>query len=153
MQITEWADNCVGQMKTWTFFCAIVAQMMKCSILVITIKYFEKGHTFMSADSFHASVERNIRQKKKLMDFNGFVECISKSGEVVEMRAEDFFDLPKKLLPKSAKNSSTITYPKLSDVALVQFRKGSTKTFWKNRHTDDDFKESEFMMKKYWLKC
>ena len=104
--ITEWADNCTGQMKNWTFFCAIVAEINRGTIEVITIKYFEKGHTFMSADSFHASVERNIRQKLR-----------------------------------------TYAHPLLADVAVAQFRKGSTKLFWKNRHTDTVFQESKFMLK------
>ena len=65
------------------------------------------------------------------------------------MKAYNFFDFPKKLAAKTEKNAAYITYPHLSDVAVVQFRKGSTKMFWKNRHTDTAFPESEFMPKKY----
>ena len=147
--IVEWADNCAGQMKNWSFYCALVAAVNKSFLDDITIKYFEKGHTFMSADAFHASVERNMRDLKKVMDFSDFKQCIEKTGESVEMRAEDFIDFRKRLVAKTTKNADSIKYPLLADVAVVQFRKGSTKMYWKKRHTQDEFNESEFMLKKY----
>ena len=33
----------------------------------VTIKYFEKGHTFMNADSFHHQIEKEMRSKKIFM--------------------------------------------------------------------------------------
>ena len=49
-------------------FCAVVAEINRSTTVAITIRYFEKGHTFRSADSFHASAERNMRQREKLMN-------------------------------------------------------------------------------------
>ena len=72
---------------------------------------------------------------------------MDKTGKAVEMRAEDFYDFEKKLVAKTAKNTDII-YPLLADVSVAQFRKGSTKMYWKNRHTDQEFQESEFMPKK-----
>ena len=46
----------------------------------------------MSADSFHHQVEEAMRQKKNLYDFADFSQCVSKSGIVIEMTVDDFFD-------------------------------------------------------------
>ena len=43
-------------------------------------KYFEPGHTFMSADNFHHQVERRMRQKKNVEDFQDFVDVVSTCG-------------------------------------------------------------------------
>ena len=59
----------------------------------LTLNYFEKGHTFMSVDSFHHLVEEHIRKKKYLYDFNDYVDCVEKSGIAIKMQASDFFDL------------------------------------------------------------
>ena len=42
----------------------------------ITIKYFEKGHTFMRADSFHHQTEKEMRLKKNVYsdDFEKIIE-------------------------------------------------------------------------------
>ena len=43
----------------------------------ITIKYFEKGHTlFMSADSFHHQIKKEMRSKKNVYDFDDFEKII-----------------------------------------------------------------------------
>ena len=44
----------------------------------VTVKFFEPGHTFMSADSFHSQVEKGIRDKKRLQDFQDLVEVVNK---------------------------------------------------------------------------
>ena len=44
------------------------------SAKTITLKYFEPGHTFMSADSFHHQVEQGMRQQKRVEDFQDFID-------------------------------------------------------------------------------
>ena len=39
----------------------------------IAIKYFEPGHTFMSADSFHHLVENGMKKKRNIEDFFKFL--------------------------------------------------------------------------------
>ena len=56
----------------------------------LTFKYFEKGHTFMSADSFHHQVEDRNRRKKHLYDFNDFVEYVVPSENVSLWRQKIF---------------------------------------------------------------
>ena len=50
-----WVDNCSAQNNNWTLF-TVLCQLANDSDYTcdkITLKYFEQGHTFMAADSFH----------------------------------------------------------------------------------------------------
>ena len=57
------ADNCSGQNKNWFLYTALVNKVNRLTTATkeITIKYFEPGHTFMSADSFHHKVEQAMQ--------------------------------------------------------------------------------------------
>ena len=146
-EIILWVDNCAGQIKNWTIFEVMVRIVNNHPTLeFITIKYFEKGHTFMSADSFHSSVEKQMRRKKKILDFEDFSKCISASGVAQEMNPEDFYDFKNHL---SRPPGQDVNYPLLKDVAVAQFRYGSTKLYWKERHEGGEFKNGDFIRKKY----
>ena len=49
-----WAENCSGQNKNWYLFTSLAQCANKWGPETITIKYLEKGHTFMAADAIHA---------------------------------------------------------------------------------------------------
>ena len=59
-----WVDNCTAQNKNWILFsCLIIlVNSLKTNVHDVTIKYFEPRHTFMSADSVHAGVEKEMRK-------------------------------------------------------------------------------------------
>ena len=46
------------------------------AIYAITLKYFKPGHTFMPADSFHHRIGQEMRKKKRLEDFQDFVDIV-----------------------------------------------------------------------------
>jgi hypothetical protein len=57
-------DNCTAQNKNRTIFSTLMKVMNMPKLLnieVITLKYFERGHSFMSADSFHHRVKRQCK--------------------------------------------------------------------------------------------
>lgn len=60
----------------------------------ITIKYFEPGHTFMSADHFHHQVEMTMKYEK-IYDYDDFVDSLkrsnAKNNTVKTMNVNDFF--------------------------------------------------------------
>ena len=112
------------------------------SLETITMKYFEKGHTFMSADSFHTQVERAARMMKNVYNFDDFVACINKSGIAVPMQASDFFDY-KNLLSHGMDSD----YPYVRQITTAQFRKGSTKLFWKEDFGSLTWNSGEFIQK------
>ena len=55
-----WFDNCCAQNKNWTIYSGMISEVnqMDNNIQSVIFKYFEKGHTFMAADSFHHEVEK-----------------------------------------------------------------------------------------------
>lgn len=140
-----WCDNCSGQNKNWTLFTAF------CYLLnvdgcpeTITLKYFEKGHTFMSADSFHHQIEKEMRAKKNVYDFNDFEHIIASKGYMLLMSEGDFLDWENGVSQgKFADNK-----PLLANVQVLQFRKNETKMFWKESHEESEFKSAEFLKKK-----
>ena len=57
----------------------------------ITFKYLEKGHTFMSPDSFHAQGEKGMRKKKNICDLDDFLKIVDSKGKAIEMTYLDFY--------------------------------------------------------------
>ena len=143
--IVIWCDNCTGRNKNWALYSGIVQHMInsKSNLEQLTLRYFEKGHTFMSADSFHHQIEENIRRKKKLYDFNDYVECVEKGGMAIEMKSEDFLDI------SSGKSSAKdVRYPRIADISEILFKKGKTKMFWKTSFGDTTYQSSDLLQKK-----
>ena len=119
--ITFWADNCSAQNKNWTLY-MVLCQLVydpKTSCNTITIKYFEPGHTFMAADSFHKRVKDEMRKMNKVLDFLDFEQCTSAAGISLKMSKDDFYNYKSKL--SHAKYTS---YPHLEDVVVIEFRRG-----------------------------
>jgi len=53
-QILFYVHNCSAQNKNWTLFAALTTEVNSdTGPDTITLCYLKKGHTFMSADSFH----------------------------------------------------------------------------------------------------
>ena len=141
-----WADNCSAQNKNWYIFTALVHEVNReiGSLNSVTIKYFEPGHTFMSADSFHHQIEQGMRTKKRVDNFEDFVSIVNSKGKSIVMKFDDFYHIPKGVSQaKYAQHK-----PKLDLVQIVEFRKGSTKMFWKGSHIEEEFKEAEFLQRK-----
>ena len=90
-----WADNCRGQNKCWTLYTMLVGVVNSHNLMIkkITMKYFTVGHSFMSANNLHRSVEKEIKNMDKVYDFSDFVQCVSNAGAVVLMTHSDFTNL------------------------------------------------------------
>lgn len=94
--IIIWLDNCSSQNKNWCFytFLVMVINSLEIASESITINYFEAGHTFMSADSFHHNVEQSLKKKGKVYDFQDFASAVKearKDVDVKEMTIMDFY--------------------------------------------------------------
>ena len=74
-EFTFWADNCSADPDK------------------VTLKYLEKGHTVMSADPFHARVEKGMRAKKMIHDFDDFQAVVAKYGKPLPTEQCDFHSL------------------------------------------------------------
>jgi len=56
----------------------------------IELKYFEPGHTYMSADHFHHQVEESLKQAGNFSDFQDCVQSANKGR--VHVKAMEFMD-------------------------------------------------------------
>ena len=101
---------------------AVVNGPAESNLQSITLKYFEVGHTYMSADSFHHMVESEEKKLGRLYDFIDFVQCVEQVGIVIEMKLEDFRQWENQL---SQGKASKENRPLLDSVNVAQFRKGS----------------------------
>ena len=99
----------------------------------ITLKYFTVGHSFMSADNFHRSVEKEMKAMDKVFDFHDFTKCVASVGDAVFMTHKDFYDFERGL---SEGKASKLSRPYLSDVYMKMYYK---------RHNDDSFKDADFL--------
>ena len=61
-----WYDwMCSPENKNWTLFTALVLFVNDDTVMCekVIMKYFESGHTWMAADSFHRSVEHGMKRR------------------------------------------------------------------------------------------
>ena len=65
------------------------------NLRTIILKYFEPGHTFMSADVFHHTVEQGMRKMRNLNNFNDFISIVNDKGIALVMNVEDFLHIPR----------------------------------------------------------
>ena len=142
-----WVDNCGGQNKCWTLYTTLVLIVNLTHVEKITIKYFVVGHSYMSADNFHRSVEKEMKEMEKVFNFEDFIQCVGNVGSVHVMTPTDFHSFKDGLSQGAASKRSR---PLLADVQMVEFRKGSNMMFYKNSTNDDEpFKEADFLQAKY----
>lgn len=126
--IVLWADNCAAQNKNWALMSFLV-NFVNSNITAtesITIRYFEPGHTFMSADHIHHQVEMSMDHMKKIYDYDDFIDCVRKSNSrknyVYVMNASDFYNYNDMASQHKLKNNEPRVY--LKDIITVKAEKG-----------------------------
>lgn len=94
-EINFWLDNCFSQNKNWNLLAHLVLLVNSPLIQTKTVKlyYFEPGHGFNAADSFHHGVENAMKAANKVYTFPDFKECVENATNpvVVDMKYNDFF--------------------------------------------------------------
>lgn len=136
-EITFWMDNCSSQNKNWALYCFFIyfINSENTSINSIKLKYLQTGHTFMSADSFHHQVEKSLKQKKKVLDFDDYKNCVQTSNNgrttCIEMSVNDFLDV--KDVSSRFKLNKTVPKPYLSNFCEVDFVRGRNKLYYKTK--------------------
>lgn len=150
--VVLWADNCASQNKNWTLFTFLVYLINSNEVATetIKIKYFEPGHTFMSADSFHHQVELSLRRKKKVYDFNDFSDAVknsnSKKNIVKEMHITDFYNFQDETSQAKLKKLEPRLY--LKDIMAVEVQRGNFALLVKKKHDDEHQQRLEFLKAK-----
>ncbi|XP_030748954.1 uncharacterized protein LOC115885491 [Sitophilus oryzae] len=150
--ITIWLDNCSGQNKNWALFSYLtyIINSPETATNKLTLRYFEPGHTFMAADSFHHQVELSLQQKKKVYDFADFVNCVqaANSGKVAvkEMKLEDFFVWPDN--SSSYKIKQLIPRPYMKDIVEVIAERGKNELVYRTSFDAEVNYNMNFLNKK-----
>lgn len=106
-EITLWLDNCSAQNKNWTLysFLVYIINTNEISANKIYLNYFEPGHSFIAADSFHHQVELAMGKKKKCM-----VQVTATRGsfDLVYKTSFDGVDIPINLLKETCKTRGIV---------------------------------------------
>ena len=147
--IIFWTDNCAGQNKNWTLFNALVW----CVNTVwgpqeITIKFLEKGHTFMRADSVHGSIGKALKSEEIVPDFDNFVDLCngsSKSIKSVVLHPNDMYQF---VDGHRCRSNKKVKLPLLASIVAVKFCKNSRSLFYKSDF-DGQYEEVDFLKKKH----
>ena len=150
-KVIFWADNCVGQNKNWILFIALcwcVNQVW--GPQVVTMKYFERGHTFMRADSVHGSIGKKMKKCPEVCTFPDFVDVCEKAGSKIKpiiMHYHDFHEFEDGHRNRKSKN---VTLPHLDSLSVVEFRKDS-RAMWFKKSFEEEYNQVEFLKPKFSL--
>ena len=83
--VTFWVYNCSGQNKNWTLFSGLVWHTnQEWGPQKVTIRYLERGHTFMRADSVHGCIGSKMKKCQKIHTFDDFVELCEKASKKIK---------------------------------------------------------------------
>lgn len=150
MHVTFWADNCSSQNKNWTLFTALcLCVNSDWGPSEVTMKYLEKGHTYMKADSVHACIGKKLKKQSEVFtfpDFVSLVDCASKSVKSVVLEISDFYEFKPENRIRKSKHT---TLPLLSTVCTAKFRKGSRFLFYKTDYEDEEYSEVDFLKPRF----
>lgn len=150
--VVVWADNCAGQNKNWCLYSFLIQIINSNEILAnrITIKYFETGHTFMTAGVFHRELELRLKQNLKVYDFQDFASVVRKCNytktHVKEMTCHDFrkWESTASLHQLQKINVKRLL---LRDVVEITAKRGFRNLFYKTSHNGTD-EELNFLNKR-----
>ncbi|XP_026745687.1 uncharacterized protein LOC113507030 [Trichoplusia ni] len=140
--IILWLDNCAAQNKNWTLYSYLIylVNSTEVNFETITLRYLETGHTFMAADEFHHRVEKSLKTKKRVYDFDDFCNAVSNTGSrtmVKKMEVQDFYDFEDCSSTFKLKNSNPRAY--LNNITETNFRRGSNSLFYKSSHGTQEY--------------
>ncbi len=152
-EIVIWMDNCAAQNKNWVLFTMFLPAVNGlCEAKTITLKYLEAGHTFMSADSVHHGIEKEMKQVRNIYDWGDFVSMArnsnSKNTTVWDMQISDF----QKWKDGFSKAKQIRAKPRifLKDIVCLQFRQGQ-KIFYYKKSFKEDFLAADLLKQKFLL--
>ena len=148
--VTIWADNCCAQNKNWTLFTAILQCVNSAwGPNQVNIKYLEKGHTYMRADSVHGTIAKKMRSQSEIVNFPDFVALVdsaSKTTKPIVLNTNDFYKFTAENRVRQSKTAHPL--PLLSSLCMATFRKGSRLLHYKTSF-DSDEKQVDFLKPKF----
>ncbi|XP_055627194.1 uncharacterized protein LOC129769139 [Toxorhynchites rutilus septentrionalis] len=154
-KVTFWLDNCSNQNKNWNLFLylTLLLNAKETTVKQLTLKFFESGHTFMAADSFHAAVEKAMRNGEPVCTFPEFKRVVqkAKSNVVVEdMSVNDFFEMKMTVSQYTLTNCKPRPY--IENIRKIIFEKGSYEMNYSSAVNDSEKMHSCCIMSKKQMK-
>ncbi|KAJ8728269.1 hypothetical protein PYW08_016654 [Mythimna loreyi] len=127
-KITLWCDNCTGQNKNWFLFTALVMIVnSECiNIDTITLRFLTKGHTHMSADGVHGNIEKEMRRRDGVYDYEDYKSIIAncrKNIDVIEVQKSYQWVKKKRVPRRNTNDDSTLSTFLLNPVVEAKFIK------------------------------
>lgn len=114
--LTIWCDNCCAQNKNWRFFLALLIILnLHTSLKTITIKYLEKGHTYMRSDCIHGAIGKHLKKSTDIFNFEDLHTIITSSMGNLKSIIMDSKDLL-----KWPEYSSQTGIPKIRQIRIAQ---------------------------------
>ena len=108
--IEFWADNCSGQNKNWVLYTALVYVVnLEWGPEAVSIKYLEKGHTFMGADGVHGAIGKAMGRRPEIVSFDDFVKICTKASKNIRpviMGAQDFYEVRSEVKRRGPRNAT-----------------------------------------------
>lgn len=94
-EVVFWTDNCASQNKNWFIITVMAHSVNKqdSQLNRVTLKFLEKGHTSMSADSVHQAVNKNRKRQHTITDFQDYKSAVQSASTAIEMQIGDFKDV------------------------------------------------------------
>ena len=89
-------------------------------------------------------IGKGIRKKNKLQDFSDLVDIVNERGDAVEMSSNDFLSVNK----NASEGNFASNKPKVENVQVVCFNRGSTKLYWKESFSEKEFHSTDWLQKK-----
>ena len=138
-------DNCPAQNKNWVLFTCMLNIVNCCpNIVQITLKFLERGHTFMRADSIHGIIGKSLK-KTQIYNFPHLLDKIENCGENIQVMAQSLDNIIKWDRPDKIKSEKF----RISFVKIAQFRKGYRGLFYKYSFSDHQFSTIEYLIPEY----
>jgi hypothetical protein len=149
-KLTIFLDNCAPQNKNWMFLSYLVFLVnsdLICAVEIVII-YFEPGHSFMSADSFHHQVEDQLKKSKNVYDFGCFSSCVQNakmnkmSPIVKELSCQDFYKFKDFTSQQKLKRMEPRVY--LKNIVSIKAERGIMNLLFKSQY-EGEWSELNFI--------
>ena len=140
-----WADNCSGQNKNWYLFTRLAQCVNRRGPETITIKYLEKGHTYMAAETIHGNIGKLFRKTSTVVTFDDFVQLCEKANSNIKAIVLDLpfiYPISKKSRTRSSNKLKMLL---MKSIAEVQFKKGSSMLHYKESFLEESYTTVNFL--------
>ena len=130
-----WVDNCAAQNKSWILLSSILV-FLHCNTTTlaetVTLRFLTAGHTSMSADSVHGTLELAMKKKGEIHDFQDLLDVFSRARSGLSVLPLEPKDFPSWSSQRRAPLSKNLApFPNLSDCVEILLKKDSENLFWK----------------------